>query len=71
MTSQNLGGQHQMLCGAAAHPSTLRCGYRQAQADGEGLAAYLGTCFRALDESGSAWESARRANDFLTLLLLL
>lgn len=32
------------------------------------LAAHLSTCFRALDEFGAAWESARQARNFLTLL---
>lgn len=31
-------------------------------------AVHLGTCFRALDEFGSAWESAKQARNFLTLL---
>lgn len=29
---------------------------------------HLSTCFRALDEFGPSWETARRARDFLTLL---
>lgn len=33
-----------------------------------GPAAHLSTCFRALDEFGAAWESAKQARDFLTLL---
>lgn len=31
-------------------------------------AMHLGTCFRALDDFGSAWESAKKARDFLNLL---
>lgn len=30
-----------------------------------GVLGHLGTCFRALDELGSTWESARRARDFI------
>lgn len=30
--------------------------------------AHLGTCFRALDELGRAWESAKRAREFLVKL---
>lgn len=31
-------------------------------------AAHLSTCFRALDEFGAAWESAKQARNFLTVL---
>ncbi|KAL1603450.1 hypothetical protein SLS60_005037 [Paraconiothyrium brasiliense] len=30
---------------------------------------YLSTCFRALEEFGTSWDSAKRARDFLLLLL--
>ncbi|KAJ4299143.1 hypothetical protein N0V90_004387 [Kalmusia sp. IMI 367209] len=32
---------------------------------GLNVAPYLGVCFRALDEFGQCWESAKRARDFL------
>ncbi|CAM1504965.1 Fc.00g106020.m01.CDS01 [Cosmosporella sp. VM-42] len=32
------------------------------------LFSHLGTCFRALDELGSTWESAKRARDFIARL---
>ena len=32
---------------------------------GLNIAPYLGICFRALDEFGQCWESAKRAQDFL------
>ena len=44
------------------HPTPAGC------AEGSTPAVHLGTCFRALDESGAAWESAQQARDFLTLL---
>ncbi|KAF2095661.1 hypothetical protein NA57DRAFT_44435 [Rhizodiscina lignyota] len=35
---------------------------------GLSVAPYLSVCFRALDEFGQSWESAKRAKDFLTRL---
>lgn len=36
--------------------------------DASSPAMHLSTCFRALDEFGAAWESAKQAQNFLTLL---
>jgi hypothetical protein len=38
------------------------------QSQGLNIVPYLSVCFRALDEFGQSWESAKRARDFLTKL---
>ena len=40
----------------------------EGSADAASPAVHLSTCFRALDEFGAAWESAKQARTFLTLL---